>query len=240
MCRALLEVTASIAYDALVALVPLEPVVPFDAMVACAEVLELSSEFLRQPTPQIWTRPKLELIATPPEKPVPVEEPKEEAADLDPSRCRALLLEIVRRAVHDWVLYRQHTEMKKKQRALAAHTWLFEECPGHQDWEERKTAKFDTEDGTIVGARAITSFLAICEAVDIDPEAVRSRARTMTVRDIIHAGRPAERRRSAREDNVSIEEHGVWVDVDWSTFGEPGEGEETEYVGYTDGLREYM
>ena len=124
---------------------------------------------------------------------------------IEVSRCRALLLEIVRRAAHDWVLYRMSNRMLYKQIAEEAYTWLFEEKSGHINWEER--AKND---------RFITAFLTICELLDLDPETVRERVRKMTIKAIMGAGRPAEKRypRETAEE-VIYEEHAL-VDVDLS------------------------
>lgn len=114
------------------------------------------------------------------------------------SYCRALLLEVIRRAIHDWVLYRAHAELQKKQLANHAYTWLFEEKPGHPWWRRRQR-----EDGQL-----LTSFLNICEILDLDPEHVRRRARQVTPRQITTAGRPAERRRRRREEST-VTEHSV-------------------------------
>lgn len=123
---------------------------------------------------------------------------------MEVSRCRALLLEVVRRAAHDWVLYRQHDRLELKQRAQLAYTWLFEESPGHHWWRTRQ------EEG-----RMITAFLVICDELDLDPETVRRRVRGMDVKSILSAGRPAERRRRRdRTDEMHHDEYGVAIDFD--------------------------
>lgn len=141
---------------------------------------------------------------------------------LEASRCRALLLEVIRRAVHDWVLYRQHEKRQLKLLAQAAYVWLFEEGPDHAHWRERQQAAFDVRGEQVKGARALTSFLSICDAVGLIPEDVRKRARAMTPESILRAGRPAERR-PARDESVSIEEYGVWTDVDLNSLDDPSE-----------------
>ncbi len=115
---------------------------------------------------------------------------------LESGRCRALLLEVVRRAIHDWILYRNHSKLEMRQRAESAHTWLFEEGPGHPWYVQRQ------RDG-----ETIMAFITICESLDLEPSYVRQRARQTTVKQIMTAGRPAERRRDHKE--VRYEEHAV-------------------------------
>lgn len=103
------------------------------------------------------------------------------------SRYRALLLEVVRRAAHDYVLWR-NSRRPEREFALTAHVWLFEEKPGHPDWELRKREGYP-----------LLAFLNICDCLDLDPDALRARIRKMTVRDIKTAGRPAETRKLKQE-----------------------------------------
>jgi len=98
--------------------------------------------------------------------------------------CKALLLEVIRRASHDWVLYRTSGVMPKRKLAEDAYIWLFQEEPGHGAWAERTANRKD-----------FTSFLSICELLDLDPEAVRKRVRTLTIQQVLSVGRPAEYRR---------------------------------------------
>jgi hypothetical protein len=136
------------------------------------------------------------------------------------SRCQALLMEIIRRAAHDYVLYRQHRKLELKMLADQAYTWLFEEEPGHPAWKSRERALFKLgEEGTgttvEVGSRRLTSFLSICEACNLDPDAVRERAKEMTVESIMRTGRHIERRKSRpNAEALSIETHSVVVDID--------------------------
>lgn len=97
---------------------------------------------------------------------------------------KALLLEIVLRAASDWVLYKSHARMLYREWANDAYVWLFEEEPGHPRWKERRGA-----------GKALTSFIAICEALDYDPDVVRRYIRTLTPQRIMSMGRPAEYRR---------------------------------------------
>jgi len=97
---------------------------------------------------------------------------------------RALLLEIIRRASHDWVLYRTSSRLEQLELANDAYTWLFEEKPGHPWWVMRE------QEG-----RGFTSFLNVCELLDVDPDYVRERVCELTPRAIKMAGRPAERRK---------------------------------------------
>jgi len=146
---------------------------------------------------------------------IPAPEPAQEAPvvtgttawDPDPpeafqeaSRSRALLLELIRRAAHDWVLYRTSRRMDQREVAQEAFTWLFEEREGHGDWETRERE-----------GRQITAFLNICELLDLDPSFVRNKVRQMTPHGIKMAGRPAENR---YRRNVEVEhyiEHSVEI-----------------------------
>ncbi len=100
------------------------------------------------------------------------------------SGCKALLLEIIRRAAYDWVLYRESIRLHLKKLAEEAYTWLFEERVGHPYWIERVAQRKD-----------ITSFLAICELLDLDPTMVRRHIRLLTTKHVMNVGRPAEYRR---------------------------------------------
>lgn len=111
-------------------------------------------------------------------------------AALEMNGCKALLLEIIRRAAYDWVLYRTSERMQNKKLADDAYNWLFKEGPGHQSWVERSLNKKD-----------ITSFMAICEALDLDPETVRNHVRRLTVKNVMSVGRPAEYRRQEWRDD---------------------------------------
>lgn len=145
------------------------------------------------------------------------------------SRCQALLMEIIRRAAHDYVLYRQHHRLELKALAEQAYIWLFEEEPGHPAWKSRERALFQVTEGgqalVEVGSRRLTSFLSICETCGLDPEAVRQRAREMTVESIMHTGRHIERRRAQKGgESLSIETHSVVVDVDMDSLEAEAQG----------------
>lgn len=120
----------------------------------------------------------------------------------DVNRCKALMLEILRRAAHDWVLYRQHHILGKRELAEDAYIWLFDEDEDHPHWRQRHEAEMD-----------FTSFLCICECLDLDPGGVRARVRQMDVRTIMSSGRPAETRR-VKKDTAGVEEHAVSINVD--------------------------
>jgi hypothetical protein len=123
-------------------------------------------------------------------------DPETPVERLEVGRCRALLLEVLRRAIHDWILYRNHSKLEMRQRAESAFIWLFLEGPGHAWWDQRR------REGT-----TITAFLTICDLLDLDPGYVRRTAKKTTVKQIMTAGRPAERRRPQKE--VQYAEHGV-------------------------------
>jgi hypothetical protein len=214
--------------------------------VAAPEPPPKSETRLKPPPPLVKPSPVHPVRKRKAKKEVPVEAPGDESSDnpeIEASRCRAFLLEIVRRAVHDWVLYRQQEKRDLKLLAHNAYIWLFEEEPGHKWWETRESSyvAVRNDDGTTSfekGVRSATSFLAICEAVGISPERVRKQARSMTVESILRAGRPAERRKGA--DNVSLEEHGVVINVDLQSLDEPVGGDDSHYVGYNSYTPDYM
>lgn len=100
------------------------------------------------------------------------------------SLAKALLLEVILRAASDWVLYKEHPRLMYQDWAKDAATWLFEEAPGHPNWRERAR-----------NGKTLTSFVAICEVLDFDPELVRRHIRSLTKQRIVSMGRPAEYRR---------------------------------------------
>lgn len=115
--------------------------------------------------------------------------------------CRLLLLEIVKRAVYDWILYR--TSRRREYRAVAgeAYVWLFEENEEHDNFLLEK------KEGT-----HLTSFLTICEIMDVSPQFLRICASRMTAKDILNAGRPPDRRKPEKQDKGGIDEpflHGL-------------------------------
>lgn len=126
----------------------------------------------------------------------------EPTSQLSVSRCKRLLLEILRRAAHDWILYRHHHKMGMRELAEDAYTWLFVEDEGHPNWKLRK------------GCKILTSFIAICEAMDFDPDQVRQRIKKMDIKTVISAGRPAESRRAKPIESPSVDECGLMLDVD--------------------------
>ncbi len=127
---------------------------------------------------------------------------------VEAGNCRALLLEVIRRAAYDWVLYRQSSKLQNKQLAENAYHWLFVENEESSSWDLRER-----------GQKIITAFIAICDILDLDPDKVRARVRQLTERDIMGAGRPAERRKAKRgeDDMLAGDEHSVF-DVDMSSI----------------------
>lgn len=125
---------------------------------------------------------------------------------LESSACRALLLEIIRRASYDWVLYRTSSKLPNRLLADSAFHWLFVEEPVSATGELRQR-----------NGKALTGFVNICDLLEIDPEKVRAKVRTMTTRDIMGAGRPAERRKhkGSSDDAMHSDDLRVFdVDVD--------------------------
>lgn len=148
---------------------------------------------------------ELVVVVTPTPKPpqVLVEsvwDPEPAEAQMESSRARALLLELIRRAAHDWVLYRTSRRMDQRELAQEAFAWLFEERPGHASWEQRRSE-----------GRELTAFLTICELLELDPDFVRDRVRKMTPHGIKMAGRPAENRHRKGVEVPYYVEHEVDV-----------------------------
>ena len=125
--------------------------------------------------------------------------------------CKTLLLEVIRRAAYDWVLYRTSRRMLHKRMAEDAYTWLFEEQPGHANWIERDRV-----------GKHITSFMAICSELDLDVPTVRRYVKKLTVKNVMSVGRPAEYRRretspsSMGEEHVPVLRNGSWAEVEAS------------------------
>lgn len=103
--------------------------------------------------------------------------------DRESSACRALLLEVLRRAAYDWVLYRQSSKLDMRGYAMSAYNWLFEEEPGTEEYVARVRA-----------GKELTAFVSICELLDMDPDNVRNHVRKLTSKDVVSVGRPAEQR----------------------------------------------
>lgn len=130
----------------------------------------------------------------------------EPSSTLESSACRALLLEVIRRASYDWVLYRTSSKLPNRLLAESAHHWLFVEEPISATGELRQR-----------NGKSLTGFVNICDLLEIDPEKVRAKVRTMTERDIMGAGRPAERRKhkGSSDDAMHSDDLRVFdVDVD--------------------------
>lgn len=125
--------------------------------------------------------------------------------------CKSLLLEIIRRAAYDWVLYRTHTKIAQRKMAEQAFTWLFVEDHRSVDGVERSAS-----------GKHITSFLAICQALDLDPDSVREHVRKLTPKNVMSVGRPAEYRRretiphSPEETSISLGD--ATLDAEWATL----------------------
>jgi hypothetical protein len=129
--------------------------------------------------------------------------------------CKSLLIEIIRRAAYDWVLYRTSRRMLHKKLAEHAYQWLFVEEEGDAGWQER----LDND-------KYITSFTAICSALDMDPEKLRALIRVLTPKNVMSVGRPAEYRR--REAAPSLPEEAP-IAIDGRTldlFGAEDSGED--------------
>lgn len=95
-----------------------------------------------------------------------------------------LLLEVMRRAAHDWVLYRASSRLLQRQIAEEAYHWIFKEDPGDRAWVECAQNK-----------RELTSFVSICDILSIEPEVVRTYIKGLTIKEILSTGRPPTYRR---------------------------------------------
>jgi hypothetical protein len=95
-----------------------------------------------------------------------------------------LLLEVMRRAAHDWVLYRASSRLLQRQIAEEAYNWIFKEDPGGRAWVERAYNK-----------KELTSFVSICEVLSLDPDVVRTYIKGLTIKEILSTGRPPTYRR---------------------------------------------
>lgn len=142
----------------------------------------------------------LPIPALPPPPPLP-------EIDYDPFRqagcCRALLLEIIRRAAYDWVLYRLSSDLANKRLAEDAFEWLFVEDAASKASRERAFS-----------GKSITSLLSICEQLDMAPEKVRARVRKLTIKDVMSVGRPAEKRHPPAEE-CGFNEHPIHLSADF-------------------------
>jgi hypothetical protein len=97
--------------------------------------------------------------------------------------CKKLLLEIIRRAAFDWVLYRSSRRLLNQQIAAQAYQWLFVERPGTSEWKDR-----DREH------ESLTSFESVCACLDLDPNNVRTHLKLLTPKSVVNTGRLAEYR----------------------------------------------
>jgi hypothetical protein len=134
--------------------------------------------------------------------------------EVDASNVRALLLEIIRRASYDWVIYRGNKDLMHRKTARDAYVWLFKEGPGHPDWVERERAGY-----------ALFAFINICGALDFDPDVVRMHIRKLTPHRIQSMGRPPTKRRppvASPEldyvDTSGFEDRGVFLGGELLTF----------------------
>lgn len=128
--------------------------------------------------------------------------------------CKNLLVEIIRRAAYDWVLYRTSRRMLHKKLAEHAYQWLFVEEENDAGWKER----MDNE-------KYITSFTAICTALELDPESVRKHVMKLTPKNVMSVGRPAEYRRRDAAPSIP-DESPIALDgrtLDACTAEDPGE-----------------
>ncbi len=112
----------------------------------------------------------------------------------DVQGAKSLLLEIIRRVSFDWVLYRTSSRYEQRKLAEEAYTWLFQEDEDHPHWELRE------DEG-----KQITSFLTICEVLDMNPERIRNMIKKLTPQRVTSSGRPpGEPRQDSYEASVTV------------------------------------
>jgi len=155
-------------------------VLPPPALVALPEVELAPSAW--DPEPQA---PDIIVIRRPVERTPYVRRTpyEEELLRQEVEGCRGLMLELIRRAAFDWVLYRSSTRLLQKQLAEQAFEWLFVEAPGHPSWALRVREE-----------KVSTSFLVVCEQLGLDPDTSRAHIRKLTPRHVMSVGRPTSYR----------------------------------------------
>jgi len=118
--------------------------------------------------------------------------------------CKALLLEVMRRAAADWVLYRTSSKASQKQSAEEAYFWIFVEEPGTALYSNRAINKME-----------LTAFVSICDVFNLDPDVVRAYIRRLTVKDILSTGRPPTYRRNNKTPSKkAAETHNLISEID--------------------------
>jgi hypothetical protein len=208
------------------------------AALARAEPLLSPPDPLPAPAAPAPVMGKLLVLPLPRRRPAPpLPEPEEETSAWDPEQdssvvrlvreadegellqqsingTKTLLLEIIRRAAYDWVLYRNSRRMVQRSMAEQAYRWLFVENPGTPDWTIRQ------RDG-----KHITSFISICEGLDLDPDTARRHIKRLTPRNVMSVGRPAEYRRrdvfTAQSGDDVYETPGMLIEYDDGSSEEP-------------------
>lgn len=102
---------------------------------------------------------------------------------------RGLLAGVLRRAIFDWVLYRDHPDISRRRVAGEAYIWLFIERPGYPTWKRR-----------LEEHREMLSFLSICESLSLSHDQVRRVAEGVSKMDIRRLGRPPTNRRGSYDE----------------------------------------
>lgn len=118
---------------------------------------------------------------------------------------RALLLEIIRRAAYDWVLYRGSSRIDQKQLAEEAYVWLFVEGPDHPHWAIREKE-----------GKTLTSLVTICDELELSVDTVREHVRSLTPNKVMSSGRPPESSRSG-DYSMRVEVHTTIPGIDDDT-----------------------
>lgn len=95
-----------------------------------------------------------------------------------------LALEIMRRAAHDWILYRDSIKPQQKLIADDAYHWIFVEEPDSEAWQER-----------IRSNKQLTSFFSVCDILSVNPKVAREYVKRLTIKEILSTGRPPTYRR---------------------------------------------
>lgn len=176
--------------------IPAPPAPPLIPVEAIKKALVRAERLVPKPPVRAKVVPLRAKPVPPPPPPESSERLLELSEEISPTRrdeelllqeingCKTLLLEVIRRAAYDWVLYRASRRMVQKVLAEQAYRWLFTEIPGSADWKERERE-----------GKHISSFISICESLDLDPDTVRRHIKRLTPKNVMSVGRPAEYRR---------------------------------------------
>jgi hypothetical protein len=88
-------------------------------------------------------------------------------------RCRGLLAAILHLAIREWVQYKGSVHPEKARWADDARHWLFVEDTNSLEWRYRQETGMQ-----------MTSFIAICQELGLNPTVVREKVKKLTREDL--------------------------------------------------------